>query len=77
MQYFSNARLTRICRKILIVLGGPTLLISYGFVLWSLAANLGLNNSFLWTEGPLGNWMIWLIVAALLTLVFRVARLAE
>jgi hypothetical protein len=62
---------------LVVVLGGPTLLISYGFVLWSLAADLGLNNSFLWSEGPLHNWMIWLVAAVLLTLVFRVARLVE
>jgi len=75
--YFSNTRLTRICLKILIVLGGPTLLISYSLVLWSLAADLGFNNSFLWSEGPLSNWMVWLVAAVLLTVVFRVARPVE
>jgi hypothetical protein len=36
---------------------------------WSLTANLGLTHSFPWSEGPLSNWMVWLGVAVLLTLV--------
>ena len=78
IQYLSKARPHRICREILaVVVGGPTLLISYSFVLWSLAADLGFTNSFLWSEGPLRNWIVWLLPAVLLTFASRVARAVQ
>jgi hypothetical protein len=48
---------------------GPGVLSVYTLAGWSLTANLGLTHSFLWSEGPLSNWMIWLALALLLKLV--------
>ena len=57
-----------------LALGGPTLLISYLVMVWSLAADLGLTTSFPWSKGPLSNWMVWLIFAVLQTVVSRMLK---
>jgi hypothetical protein len=43
-----------------------TVLSAYVFAVWSLTANIGLTNAFLWSTGPLSNWLIWLGLAVLL-----------
>ncbi len=44
---------------------GPAIISAYAFAAWSLAANLGWTDSFVFTSGPLSNWFIWLGVAVL------------
>ena len=47
------------------VLMGPAVFSSYAFALWALAGNLGWSDSFVFSTGPLSNWIIWLGVAVL------------
>jgi hypothetical protein len=44
---------------------GPAILCAYAFAVWSLSANLGWTDTFLFTSGPLSNWLIWLGLAIL------------
>ncbi len=53
---------------------GPAVLSVYAFVAWSLAANLGWTDTFVFKTGPLSNWMIWMAVAALATLAADILR---
>lgn len=53
---------------------GPAVLSVYVFVAWSLAANLGWTDSFVFTTGPLSNWMIWMGLAVLVSLAAGVLR---
>jgi hypothetical protein len=53
---------------------GPAVLSVYAFVAWSLAANLGWTDTFLFKTGPLSNWMIWMGAAALVTLAASILR---
>lgn len=53
---------------------GPAVLSVYAFVAWSLAANLGWTDTFVFKTGPLSNWMIWMGVAALATLAADILR---
>ncbi len=47
------------------VLMGPAVFSAYAFAIWALAGNLGWTDSFVFSAGPLSNWLIWLIVAVL------------
>lgn len=53
---------------------GPAVLSVYAFVAWSLAANLGWTDSFVFKAGPLSNWMIWMGIAVLVSLAAGVLR---
>jgi hypothetical protein len=53
---------------------GPAVLSVYAFVAWSLAANLGWTDTFVFKTGPLSNWMIWMGAAALVTLAASILR---
>jgi hypothetical protein len=44
---------------------GPAVFSAYAFAVWALAGNLGWTDSFVFSTGALSNWLIWLIVAAL------------
>ena len=44
----------------------PFIAIAYAFAAWSLLANLRHNIVFLWPQGPLSNWLIWVAMALLL-----------
>jgi hypothetical protein len=46
----------------------PTVLSAYVLAVWSLTANIGLTDAFPWPTGPLSNWLIWLGLAVLLSL---------
>jgi len=50
---------------LLSALMAPAVVSVYAFALWSLAANLGWTNSFVFPAGPLSNWLIWLGIAIL------------
>jgi hypothetical protein len=53
---------------------GPAVLSVYAFVAWSLAANLGWTDTFVFKTGPLSNWMIWMGAAGLVTLASSILR---
>lgn len=53
---------------------GPAVLSVYAFVAWSLAANLGWTDTFVFKTGPLSNWMIWMGAAAMVTLASSILR---
>ncbi len=44
---------------------GPAVFLGYAFASWSLAANLGWTDTFLFASGPLSNWLVWLSIAIL------------
>src|SRR4051812_34023828 len=48
---------------------GPAIVSAYAFAAWSLAANLGWTDTFVFSSGPLANWFVWLIMAVLVNLV--------
>ena len=50
---------------LLAVLMGPAVFLGYAFTAWSLASNLGWTNTFLFSSGPLSNWLVWLAIAVL------------
>lgn len=45
---------------------GPAVFTLYSITAWSLASNLGWTDSFLFSSGPLANWIVWLGAAILL-----------
>jgi hypothetical protein len=51
---------------LLSALMGPAVFSAYVFALWSLADNLGRTDTFVFHNGPLSNWLIWLAFAILL-----------
>jgi hypothetical protein len=44
---------------------GPAIFSAYALAAWSLAANMGWTGTFLYKDGPLSNWLIWLGIAIL------------
>ncbi|HEX4229289.1 MAG TPA: hypothetical protein VHZ07_11515 [Bryobacteraceae bacterium] len=54
---------------IAVMITGPAILSAYAFTLWSLTASIGLTKTFLWSVGPLSNWMTWLAFALFLNIV--------
>ncbi len=53
---------------------GPAVFSAYAFAAWSLAANLGWTDTFLFASGPLSNWLVWLGIAILINLAASVLR---
>lgn len=47
---------------------GPAVFCAYAFAFWSLAANLGWTDTFIFTAGPLSNWLVWFGIAVLTNL---------
>ena len=45
---------------------GPAVFSAYALAAWSLASSFGWTSSFLFSAGPLSNWLIWLAFAILL-----------
>ena len=56
------------------VLMGPAVFSAYAFAFWSLAANLGWTNTFVYAAGPLSNWLIWLGMAVLLHVASQILK---
>ena len=52
--------------SLLSVLMGPAVFSAYVFAVWSLSSNLGWTSTFLYTSGPLSNWLVWLALAILI-----------
>lgn len=59
---------------LLAALMGPAVFSVYALALWSLAANLGWTNSFVFSSGPLSNWLIWVGLAILVNLAASVLK---
>jgi hypothetical protein len=53
---------------------GPAVFSAYCLAAWSLAANMGWTGSFLYKDGPLSNWLIWLGIAILVHIAADVLR---
>ena len=53
---------------------GPAVLSVYAVVAWSLAANLGWTDTFVFKTGPLSIWMIWMGIAVLVSLAANILR---
>jgi hypothetical protein len=45
---------------------GPAVFSAYALAAWSLAGSFGWTDSFLFSAGPLSNWIVWLAFAILL-----------
>ena len=60
--------------EIVSALMGPAVVCAYAFTAWSLAANAGWTNTFIFSTGPLSNWFVWLLIAALITLASSILR---
>jgi hypothetical protein len=59
---------------LLAALMGPAVFCSYVFALWSLADNLGWTDTFVFQNGPLSNWLIWLGLAILINVAATILR---
>jgi hypothetical protein len=59
---------------LLAALMGPAVFSSYMFAVWSLADNLGFTDSFVFHNGPLSNWLIWLGFAILINVAATILR---
>jgi LPXTG-motif cell wall-anchored protein len=59
---------------IVAALMGPAVLSVYAFVAWSLAANLGWTDTFVFRTGPLSNWMVWMGAAVLVSIAASILR---
>ncbi len=44
---------------------GPAIFLAYSVAAWSLASGMGWTGTFLYSEGPLSNWLVWLGIAIL------------
>jgi hypothetical protein len=60
--------------EIVSALMGPAIVCAYAFAAWSLAANAGWTNTFIFSSGPLSNWFVWLLIAALINLASSILR---
>jgi len=53
---------------------GPAVVSAYAVALWSLSANFGWTDSFLFASGALSNWLVWLALAILLHVAASILR---
>lgn len=53
---------------------GPAVFSAYVFAVWSLADNLGWTDTFVFHNGPLSNWLIWLSFAILVNTAASILR---
>ncbi len=53
---------------------GPAVFSGYALAAWSLASNFGWTSSFLFTSGPLSNWLVWLTIAILVNTAASILR---
>jgi hypothetical protein len=59
---------------LLAALMGPAVFSVYAFAFWSLCANLGWTDTFIFQTGPLSNWLVWIGFAALITVAASILR---
>lgn len=53
---------------------GPAVFSGYALAAWSLASNFGWTSNFLFSKGPLSNWLVWLSLAILVNLASSILR---
>ncbi len=53
---------------------GPAVVSAYAFAFWSLAANFGWTNTFVFSTGPLSNWLVWLSIAILVNVAASILK---
>ncbi len=53
---------------------GPAVVSVYALALWSLASNLGWTNTFVFSRGPLSNWLVWFAMAVLVNMAASILR---
>jgi hypothetical protein len=53
---------------------GPAVVSVYALAVWSLASNLGWTDTFVFSSGPLSNWLVWLAMAILVHLAAGILR---
>lgn len=53
---------------------GPAVVSVYALALWSLASNLGWTDTFVFSTGPLSNWLVWLALAILVNVAAGILR---
>jgi hypothetical protein len=53
---------------------GPAIVSVYALTLWSLASNLGWTDTFVFSTGPLSNWLVWLAIAIAVNLASGILR---
>lgn len=59
---------------LLSALMGPAVFSAYAFAFWSLASNLGWTDTFVFTAGPLSNWLVWLAIAILINVASSILK---
>jgi hypothetical protein len=59
---------------LLSALMGPAVFSAYALALWSLASDLGWTNSFIFSTGPLSNWLVWLVLAVLVNVAASILK---
>ena len=59
---------------LLSTLMGPAVVSAYALALWSLAANLGWTDTFVFSSGPLSNWLVWFGIALLINVAAGILR---
>ncbi len=59
---------------LLSALMGPAVFSAYALAFWSLAANFGWTDTFIFTSGPLSNWLVWFAIAVLVNLASTILR---
>ena len=59
---------------LLAALMGPAVFSLYAFAFWSLSGNLGWTDSFIFQNGPLSNWLVWMGFAILITVAASILR---
>ena len=52
----------------------PAVFSAYALAVWSLAANLGWTATFMFSTGPLSNWLVWSGIAILVHLAANILR---
>ena len=53
---------------------GPAVFVGYPMAAWSLASNLNWTDTFLFTAGPLSNWLVWMGLAVSVNLAAGILR---
>jgi hypothetical protein len=59
---------------LLSALMAPAVFSAYAFACWSLAANLGWTDTFVFATGPLSNWLVWLAIAILVNVASSILK---
>jgi hypothetical protein len=53
---------------------GPAVFSAYALAAWSLAGNLGWTDTFVFSSGPLSNWLVWLTIAIVVNIASSILK---